>query len=81
MFVCIWIEFMLCLCASGNGDAITMKAGDEGDVLTLTFVSPNRERVSRYDLKLMHIGNEQEKIPCQVRLKPVSQFLLAVPAK
>ena len=41
-----------------NEDVITLKAHDDGDVLTLMFEEKNQERVSDFELKLMDIGKE-----------------------
>lgn len=49
-------------CAS-NDDAITMKSEDNGDTITFMFESPNAERLSEFDLKLMDIDSEHLGIP------------------
>jgi proliferating cell nuclear antigen len=48
---------------AGNDDAITMKAEDNGDVVTFTFESPGQDRVSEFELKLMDISSENLGIP------------------
>ena len=49
-------------CAA-NDDAITMKSEDNGDTITFIFESPNQERLSEFDLKLMDIDSEHLGIP------------------
>jgi proliferating cell nuclear antigen len=49
----------------GNDDIITLKADDNGDMLTLMFESEKDGRVSDFDLKLMSIESEQLGIPDQ----------------
>ncbi|KAK9817203.1 hypothetical protein WJX72_011042 [[Myrmecia] bisecta] len=48
---------------AGNDDIITMKAEDAGDTVTFMFESPNQERISDFELKLMDIDSEQLGIP------------------
>mmetsp|Transcript_16322 Transcript_16322/g.36979 ORF Transcript_16322/g.36979 Transcript_16322/m.36979 type:complete len:262 (-) Transcript_16322:8-793(-) len=48
---------------SGNDDVVTLKADDGGDTLSLMFESPDQERVSDFDLKLMDIDSEHLGIP------------------
>ncbi|KAJ1987753.1 hypothetical protein H4R33_002715 [Dimargaris cristalligena] len=50
---------------SGNDDIITLKANDEGDILTMLFESPNQDRLCEYELKLMDIDAEHLGIPDQ----------------
>ena len=49
-------------CAS-NDDIITMKAQDSADVVTFVFESPNQEKVSDYEMKLMNIDQDHLGIP------------------
>lgn len=49
-------------CAS-NEDAITIKAGDNADTVTFMFESPNGDKVSDYEMKLMDIDSEHLGIP------------------
>mmetsp|Transcript_12527 Transcript_12527/g.15735 ORF Transcript_12527/g.15735 Transcript_12527/m.15735 type:complete len:262 (+) Transcript_12527:121-906(+) len=63
---------------AGNDDVITLKAEDEGEKLTLMFESPNQDRISDFELKLMEIETEQLGIPetsykCTVKM-PSSEF-------
>jgi len=63
---------------AGNDDVITMKAGDESDTVSLVFESPNQEKVSDYELKLMDIDSEHLGIPeteysCVVKM-PSGEF-------
>jgi len=46
-----------------NDDIITMKADDAGDVVTFMFESPNQEKISDFELKLMDIDSEHLGIP------------------
>lgn len=48
---------------AGNEDIITMKADDQGDVVTFMFESPNQEKISDFELKLMDIDSEHLGIP------------------
>jgi len=48
---------------AGNDDVITLKAEDAGDSLTLMFESPNQDRISDFDVKLMDIDSEHLGIP------------------
>jgi len=63
---------------SGNDDIITMKATDEADKVTLVFESPNQEKVSDYEMKLVDLDTEHLGIPdteysCVVKL-PSGEF-------
>merc|ERR1712228_656993 len=49
-------------CAS-NDDIITVKAQDDPDTITYMFESPNQERVSDYEMKLMNLDQEHLGIP------------------
>jgi len=49
-------------CAS-NDDIITVKAQDSADVVTFMFESPNQEKVSDYEMKLMNLDQEHLGIP------------------
>ncbi|XP_074647694.1 proliferating cell nuclear antigen-like [Tubulanus polymorphus] len=65
-------------CAN-NDDAVTLKAdGENSDNLTLMFESPNKEKVSDYEMKLIDIDQEHLGIPdtdytCVVRM-PSAEF-------
>jgi len=48
---------------SGNDDIITMKASDEPDNVQLVFESPNQEKVSDYEMKLVDLDTEHLGIP------------------
>uniref|UniRef100_UPI003590161F proliferating cell nuclear antigen n=1 Tax=Myxine glutinosa TaxID=7769 RepID=UPI003590161F len=61
---------------AGNDDIITLRAEDSPDTLTLVFESPNQERISDYEMKLMDLDVEQLGIPdqeysCVVRMPSV----------
>merc|ERR1712216_885649 len=49
-------------CAN-NDDVITIKAEDEAEVVTFVFESPNQEKISDFELKLMVIDSEHLGIP------------------
>lgn len=64
-------------CAA-NDDAITVKAGDNADSVTFMFESPNGEKVSDYEMKLMDLDTEHLGIPetdysCVIKL-PSAEF-------
>eukprot|EP00761_Pharyngomonas_kirbyi_P012169 gb/GECH01012196.1/.p1 GENE.gb/GECH01012196.1/~~gb/GECH01012196.1/.p1 ORF type:complete len:264 (+),score=55.15 gb/GECH01012196.1/:1-792(+) len=48
---------------AGSKDAVTLKAEDEGDEMTFVFESPDQDRVSDFQMKLMDIDAEQLGIP------------------
>jgi len=48
---------------AGNDDIITVKAGDNADTVTFVFESPNQEKVSDYEMKLVDLDTEHLGIP------------------
>jgi len=48
---------------AGNDDIITMKAQDNADTVTFMFESPNQDKVSDYEMKLMNLDAEHLGIP------------------
>ena len=48
---------------AGNDDSVTLKAEDQCDQLTLMFESPNQDRISDFEIKLMDIDSEHLGIP------------------
>lgn len=63
---------------AGNDDLVTLKCEEETDTLTLVFESPQQDRISDFDFKLMDIESEHLGIPdteykCTVRM-PSSEF-------
>ncbi|KAJ8400113.1 hypothetical protein AAFF_G00401520 [Aldrovandia affinis] len=50
---------------AGNDDVITLRAEDNADTLALIFETPNQEKVSDYEMKLMDLDVEQLGIPDQ----------------
>ncbi|KAI9318412.1 proliferating cell nuclear antigen [Dichotomocladium elegans] len=46
-----------------NDDIMTLKADDNGDVLSLVFESKDSDKIGEYDLKLMDIDSEHLGIP------------------
>ncbi|XP_070621973.1 proliferating cell nuclear antigen [Erythrolamprus reginae] len=63
---------------AGNDDIITLRAEDNADTLVLVFETPNQEKVSDYEMKLMDLDVEQLGIPeqeysCVVKM-PSAEF-------
>jgi proliferating cell nuclear antigen len=58
--MCFQAKMLKC---AGNDDIVTMKAEDKGDSVTFMFESPNQDRISDFELKLMDIDSEQMGIP------------------
>lgn len=50
---------------AGNDDTLTIKADDNGDNVTFMFESPQQEKISDFELKLMDIDSETLGIPDQ----------------
>ena len=48
---------------AGNDDAITLKADDSAETLTLMFEAPSQDRIADFELKLMDISSETLAIP------------------
>lgn len=62
-------------CAN-NDDTLTMKAQDNADTVTFMFESPNQEKISDYEMKLMNLDQEHLGIPetnyaCIVRMPSI----------
>ncbi|XP_061394821.1 proliferating cell nuclear antigen [Musca vetustissima] len=62
-------------CAN-NDDTVTIKAQDNADTVTFMFESPNHEKVSDYEMKLMNLDQEHLGIPeteysCVVRMPSI----------
>lgn len=49
--------------AAQNEDVLTLKADDTPDAVNLMFESPETDRISEYDIKLMDIDQEHLAIP------------------
>lgn len=49
--------------AAQNDDQLTLRAEDAPDVVSLVFESPEADRLSEYDIKLMDIDQEHLGIP------------------
>ena len=47
--------YNLLLRCAANDDIITVKAQDQADTVTFMFESPNQEKVSDYEMKLMNL--------------------------
>ncbi|XP_067001349.1 proliferating cell nuclear antigen [Anabrus simplex] len=63
---------------AGNDDIVTMKAQDNADTITFMFESPNQEKISDYEMKLMNLDQEHLGIPetdysCIVKM-PSTEF-------
>lgn len=63
---------------AGSNDAITLKADDSGDSLTCMFESPDKDRISDFELKMIDIDSEHLGIPdtdytCTVKM-PSAEF-------
>ena len=55
---CVCIHAYLatfCSRCAANDDIITVKAQDQADTVTFMFESPNQEKVSDYEMKLMNL--------------------------
>ena len=73
------IEIFRC---AGNDDIITVKAQDQADTVTFMFESPNQEKVSDYEMKLMNLDQEHLGIPetdyaCVIKM-PAREFAQVV---
>ena len=63
---------------SGNDDVVTLNSEEGGDTLSMTFETPNQDRISEFALKLMDIESEHLGIPeteykCNVKM-PSAEF-------
>lgn len=63
---------------AGNDDIITIKTGDDADTVTFVFESPNNEKVSDYEIRLLDLDTETLGIPdteysCVVKM-PSAEF-------
>jgi proliferating cell nuclear antigen len=52
-------------CASDK-DIITIKAQDNADTVTFVFESPEQDKVSDYEMKLMNLDQEHLGIPVRL---------------
>ena len=52
-----------CSRCAANDDIITVKAQDQADTVNFMFESPNQEKVSDYEMKLMNLDQEHLGIP------------------
>ena len=83
MFFCNITVTTYCLCSmskilkcASNDDIITMKAQDSADTVTFVFESPNQEKVSDYEMKLMNLDQDHLGIPVSatIWLDPHQRF-------
>ena len=51
---------------ASNDDIITMKAQDSADTVGFVFESPNGEKVSEYEMKLMNLDQDHLGIPVSI---------------
>jgi proliferating cell nuclear antigen len=63
---------------AGNDDVVTLKSQEEGDKLTVMFESPNQDRISDFEMKLMdidceHLGIPEQEYNCSIKM-PSSEF-------
>jgi len=63
---------------AGNDDSVTLRANEDGDTITFIFDSPNQERQSQYEIKLMdldveHLGIPETDYACVIRM-PSGEF-------
>ena len=58
-------NFAKILKCAGIEDSVTLKAQDDGEVLTIVFESQAQDRISEFELKLMDIDSEHLGIPEQ----------------
>lgn len=63
---------------AGNDDVITIKTADDADTVTFVFESPNNEKVSDYEIRLLdldteHLGIPETEYSCVVKL-PAGEF-------
>ena len=52
--------FILHSRCAANDDIITVKAQDQADTVTFMFESPNQEKVSDYEMKLMNLDQVEK---------------------
>lgn len=57
-FSCLFSSMSKILKCAGDKDTVTMKAQDNADTVTFAFESPNQEKVSDYEMKLMNLDLE-----------------------
>ena len=74
--------FILHSRCAANDDIITVKAQDQADTVTFMFESPNQEKVSDYEMKLMNLDQEHLGIPetdyaCVIKM-PAGEFARVV---
>ena len=53
-------NFILHSRCAANDDIITVKAQDQADTVTFMFESPNQEKVSDYEMKLMNLDQVED---------------------
>jgi proliferating cell nuclear antigen len=63
---------------AGNEDIVTLKSQEEGDMLTIMFESPNQDRISDFEMKLMdidveHLGIPEQEYNCTIKM-PAGEF-------
>ena len=63
MFVKYHVPYVVYSRCAANDDIITVKAQDQADTVNFMFESPNQEKVSDYEMKLMNLDQEHLGIP------------------
>lgn len=58
---------------AGDKDTVTMKAQDNADTVTFVFESPNQEKVSDYEMKLMNLDLEHLGMCCIIKKMALCQ--------
>ena len=64
-FYCSMSKILKC---ASDKDIITMKAQDNADTVTFVFESPEQDKVSDYEMKLMNLDQEHLGIPVRLLL-------------
>lgn len=59
----IFFSLAKILKCAANDDIITIMAKDDADTVNFLFESPNQDRVSDYNMKLMNLDQDQLSIP------------------
>ncbi|VDO99783.1 unnamed protein product [Soboliphyme baturini] len=64
--------------AAGNDDSVTLRAQEDSDTIMFIFESPNQDRHSQYEIKLMdldteHLGIPETEYSCVIKM-PSTEF-------
>lgn len=63
LHACLFRSMSKILKCAANEDIITIKAQDNADTVTFVFESPEQDKVSDYEMKLMNLDQEHLGIP------------------